>query len=171
MCSIYKPCAPSPAPVRGGAPVCRPTPVGAPVCHPTPAQFSCSIYKLGADPLCGYDHPIAGPKFRKQAEALLPVVQASDILFPSAYLMSVDPRSHGYILGLSGLECDLNHWAGPPCANHSLAVQRAGLRSIIGQALRASAAVERKPPVIPFIWQFCSVCNSYSMNTNCAPCY
>jgi hypothetical protein len=29
-------------------------------------------------------------------------------------LMSVDPRSHGYILGLSGLECDLNHWAGPP---------------------------------------------------------
>lgn len=139
-------------------------------------EVACSIYTPcapsptpGADPLCGYDHPVAGPKFRKQAEALLPVVQASDILFPSAYLMSIDPRSHGYILGLSGLQCDLNHWSGPPCTNHSLAVQRAGLRSIIGQALRSSAAVERKPPVVPFIWQFCSVCNS--MNTNCAPCY
>ena len=139
-------------------------------------EVACSIYQpcapspvAGADPLCGYDHPVMGPKFRKQAEALLPVVEASDILFPSAYMMSVDPRSHGYILGLSSLQCDLNHWVGPPCANSTLAVQRAGLRSIIGQALRASAAVENKPPVIPFVWQFCSVCNS--MNTNCAPCY
>eukprot|EP01047_Picozoa_sp_COSAG01_P080756 COSAG01_NODE_15827_length_1295_cov_1.573579_1_plen_366_part_10 len=139
-------------------------------------EAACSIYQPcapsavpGADPLCGYDHPTAGPKYRKEAEALLPVVEASDILFPSAYLMSVDPRSHGYILALSSLQCDLHHWAGPPCANHTLALQRAGLRSIIGQALRASAAVERHPPVIPFVWQFCSVCNS--RNTNCAPCY
>ena len=139
-------------------------------------EVSCSIYKPcapspvpGADPLCGYDHPIAGPKFRQQAEVLLPVVAASDVLFPSVYFMSVVPRSHGYLLGLSGLQCELNHWAGPPCANDTLAVQRAGMRSIIGQALRASAAVPHKPPVIPFVWQFCSVCNA--QNSNCAPCY
>ena len=79
---------------------------------------------------------MVGPKFRKQAEALLPVVQASDILFPSAYLMSVSPRSHGYLLGKSGLQCDQGQWDGPHCANTTIEVQRAGLRSIIGQALR-----------------------------------
>lgn len=103
-------------------------------------EVACSIYTPcvsavpgGGDPLCGYDHPVEGPKFRtnsgqqnaiyvqqfapdsrpmayllsgvgEQAEALLPVVQASDILFPSAYMMSVIPRSHGYLLGKSGLE-------------------------------------------------------------------
>ena len=32
-----------------------------------------------------------------------------------------------------------------------------------------SDAVPRKPPVIPFIWQFCSICNP--AHSNCAPCY
>jgi hypothetical protein len=142
-CSIYEPCAPSPAP--------------------------------GADPLCGYDHPVEGPKFRRQAEVLQPVVQASDILFPSVYMMSVAPRSHGYILLKSTLACDRGddglRWAGPHCSNNSIEVQRAGLRSVIGQALRSAAAVDlpSKPTVVPFIWNFCSICNS--AHSNCAPCY
>lgn len=142
-------------------------------------EVVCSIYTPcapspvpGVDPLCGYDHPTQGPKLRKQAEVLSPVVAASDILFPSAYLMSVSPRSHGYLLGLSGLECDQAGWTGPHCDHHTIETQRAGLRSIIGQAVRASAAVISRPPVIPFIWQFCSVCTVFSHAAwNCAPCY
>ena len=142
-CSILKPCSPSPVP--------------------------------GADPLCGYDHPTEGPKFRKQALDLLPVVAASDVLFPSIYLTDVFPRSHGVPLGLSGLACYLDLQNGstslsPPCVNDTLETQRGGIRSVVGQAMRAAAVVvnSTKPSVIPFMWEFCGICDAD--DDNCPPC-
>ena len=42
-------------------------------------------------PLCGYDHPTAGPALRAQAAQQQPIVDVSDSLYPSLYPQSIAP--------------------------------------------------------------------------------
>ena len=82
----------------------------------------------GSDPLCGYDHPTAGPRLHAQAEAQRPIWAASDALFPAIYFQSVQP---GGVIG--SYACDNQHFTGSACKNLTLADQRAVAHSAVAR--------------------------------------
>ena len=90
----------------------------------------------GEDWRCGIDHPTEGRRLWEITQQQRPIWEASDALFPEIYL-----ESPGRDAGLGG---------------KSAGFDRAGLRSVVRQAVRGADLVGGRP-VLPFAATFCDL--------------
>ena len=90
----------------------------------------------GEDWRCGIDHPTEGQRLWEITQQQRPIWEASDALFPQIYL-----ESPGRDAGLGG---------------KSAGFDRAGLRSVVRQAVRGAELVGARP-VLPFAATFCDL--------------
>ena len=101
----------------------------------------CSWHRLctnqtatSGDPLCGFENPQYQRRIWNFTQQQLPIIEASDALFPELYLES-PLRDSGYSLATIGY-------------------RRGEMRSIVGQAVAAAELVGGRP-VLPFVRTFC----------------
>ena len=86
------------------------------------------------DPLCGFENPAFRPQIWNFTQQSLPIIEASDALFPEIYLES-PLRDSGYSL-------------------FTIGYRRGEMRSVVGQAVAAGEVFGGRP-VLPFIRTFC----------------